>query len=167
MSDVDVRIKTTLLEQAVKVLKGTMYVKVGIQGSKGNKIHPGTKDDKTPLPVWKVGEIHEYGRPDLGIPQRSFLHWPLEDDFSVRWHELFGKKEIQEVFLKSKFAFFKTIAKAAMAVIDEAFQREGSSARKWQALNPQYANKKGSTKILVDTATMRRAISYRIVRGDD
>ena len=56
-----------ILAEAAKIRKKP-YVKAGITQAKGSKVRPDGK--KTTA---EIAQIHEYGAPDAGIPERSFV----------------------------------------------------------------------------------------------
>lgn len=56
-----------ILAEAAKIRKKP-YVKAGITQAKGSKVRPDGK--KTTA---EIAQIHEYGAPDAGIPERSFI----------------------------------------------------------------------------------------------
>jgi len=134
----------------MKKLAG-MTVVVGIPASK-NKKHAG--DGKT---VAEIGATHEYGVPEQGIPQRSFLRVPLMKK---------GKELIDSISKDLKFSKIDTtkalgkLGARGRNVVLEAFKTQGYG--KWKPLSQTTIEMKGSNKPLIDTGQLRQSITFEV-----
>jgi len=110
--------------------------------------------------IMTIGAIHEYGAGNN--PKRSFLRTPF----------IMHKKKINEFIAKQ---FERTIDGVK---VDDALGMVGAYCRnisvkafttkgygKWKALEPETVKRKGSSKPLIDTGTLRNAISW-VIRND-
>lgn len=142
---------TKQMEKELKILK-SKSVFVGLPKEKvGGKIYG---DGQT---IFSIGVSHEYGVPQIGLPQRSFL---------------------RGVFAGSK-EFFNSIAKQFKAVTDGrrgadqalgivgviavnrikgAFTSAGYG--KWKPIKPETKRRKGSSQILIDTGILRSSVDW-------
>lgn len=150
-----VKLDLSGLEELKKKLPKNMYAKVGIlsadnarEGKFGNA---------------ELGLIQEVGSFSRNIPARSWLMMPLTE----------RKKDIVK-FLQSKKAKdlvenadFETlltlIGFKAEEIIDEAFTSSGFG--KWKPNSPVTIKRKGSSRPLIDTSELRRAVSSEVVSG--
>jgi len=132
-------------------------VVVGIPASK-NKNHDG---EVTTLA--ELGAIHEYGAPDVNIPQRSFLRAPLAANVNELFKTL--SKDLKFSKIDTKTALGRLGAKGQSIVL-KAFntQNEGT----WISLKPKtVSNRKkgkgsGSVKPLIDTGQLRQGITFEV-----
>lgn len=132
-------------------------VVVGIPADK-NKKHDGTVTT-----VAELGAIHEYGAPEVGIPQRSFLRVPL----ASKSKELFASitKDLKFSKINTDTALGKLGARGQSVVL-QAFNTQDSG--KWPTLRPDTirARKKGtgsgSDKPLIDTGQLRQSITFEV-----
>ncbi len=132
-------------------------VVVGIPSDK-NKKHDGTVTT-----IAELGAIHEYGAPESGIPQRSFLRVPLAAK---------GKELIASISNDLKFSKIDTdkalgkLGARGQSVVLEAFNTQGIG--KWAPLKPSTINARkkgtggGSNKPLIDTGQLRHSITFEV-----
>lgn len=59
------------LREAAKLRKKP-FVKVGVTQARGSKLHTNERGEQVKT-VADIAAIHEYGAPDVGIPERSFI----------------------------------------------------------------------------------------------
>ena len=128
-------------------------VKVGIPADVG--FYP-----KTGKKLVEVATMHEFG---LGVPRRSFLRMPFE----------LKKKELQ----KSIKAAYRSVLKGGDTIVNlnklglvaqniskSAFKTGGYGH--WKPLEKETIERKGSSKILVDTSRLVQSVTYWIVKGE-
>jgi len=149
---VKVVIKLDGLESIAKAFKNKLpVVRIGVLGKDTRS------DGKTNA---EIGAAHEFGTST--IPQRSFLRMPLIEKLDSELDKSDLKKEdyLKEVIkTKSIVRFMKRIAKAAEAVVSQAFSTGGFGKwARWK--NPNYKNNSG--QLLVDTAQLRDSISSEV-----
>ena len=146
--------RTERLEKAMtKAKKKAVFV--GLPSEKiGGEIY---RDGQT---IMSIGAVHEYGAGNN--PKRSFLRTPF----------IMHKKKINEFIAKQ---FDRTMDGT---LIDDALDMVGAYCRnisvkafttkgygQWDELDPKTVERKGSSKILIDTGTLRNAISW-VIRND-
>lgn len=151
----DVLAHTQRMERTIKEMR-SKSVKVGLpKENVGGKVYG---DGWT---VLDNGLVHEYGTPD--IPRRSFLRTPF----------LLNEKAIREFIAKQgKAALNGDIEpKAAMSLIGikaqkislKAFDTRGYG--KWPDISEETKRRKGSSKPLIDTGTLRQSITWVVTDG--
>lgn len=139
---------------AIEEINNTV-VSVGIHEAEGSAAHEG--DDTWTLSVADIMGIHEFGAPESGIPERSWLRgWADENQDDAR------------AFLTDQIG--KSIASGAP--IRRAFERAGLRAvgqiqkriarRIAPALKPATIKRKGSSVPLIDSGQGRQAITYKV-----
>lgn len=141
-------------EQLEKLSK--QIVVVGIPANK-NKNHDGTVTT-----VAELGAIHEFGVPEAGIPQRSFLKIPL----TLKAKELFAfiDKDLKFSKIDTKKALGRLGAKGQSVVL-EAFKSQGNG--KWPQLRPDtLRNRKdkgvSGVSILRDSGQLVQSITFEV-----
>lgn len=146
--------RTERLEKAMTKAKNKA-VFVGLPSEKvGGEIY---RDGQT---IMSIGAVHEYGAGDN--PKRSFLRTPF----------LLKKKKINEFIAKQLERTLDGVS------VDDALGMVGAYCRnisvkafstkgygQWDELDPETVKRKGSSKILIDTGTLRNAISW-VIRND-
>lgn len=158
-----------LQQQMLQVSRRRKLVQVGLFADTANRrAEPGRIEDNPSL-----GAVHEFGlsftrkrdRATTTIPRRSFLQMPLslylknELDrirLSLGWYLTSAKKDgggAEE--------FLKRFGQAATDVVDRAFATGGFGH--WPALRPETIRRKRSAAILIETAQLRKAVSFRVV----
>jgi phage gpG-like protein len=162
--EITFKAKTNKLDKLIRKLNDTktLCVEVGILGPQARQIHPSTAEDEKKYPVGRIGRIHEYGEPKVNIPERSFLRWPIWDDLFWSLVQRYQGKSIVWNLLFERANFAAMLGATAVQVVQDAFDRGGSTKRTWKALNPKYARTKTTQQILVETETLRRSIGFRM-----
>jgi hypothetical protein len=151
---------TESLAKAINLAK-TKEIAVGLPKSSSltRKIYKkkGKGNSKT---VLDIGVIHEYG---LGKnPVRSFLRVPfakkksaIEQSLKISFQKVAEKGADPINQLERNGAFIKDISL-------QAFNNEGYGT--WQDIKSSTKKRKGSSKILTDTGTLKQSITY-VVRN--
>ena len=135
------------IRQMQQRLSQNKEVAVGLPADSGN--HP----DGMSLVL--LGAIHEFGAPKAGIPERSFLRVPLRS----------AQDELAKVFKQ----LMKQVA-AGDITFDQALNQLGAKGASIsqeaiaEGINPPNkpatVARKGSSKPLIDTGTLRQAITW-------
>jgi len=160
--EIKFEVKLNLNTDLVKaIFKDNTRVSVGILEPQASEPHIGKKGQDV-FPTATLGWLHEFG--EQGQKERSFIRWPLQDDFNTEWHRFYTDAALLNILLTNKSKFWDIIGKAALRAIDNSFKQGGSTKRKWPELNPRYALTKTSDFILVETAKLRRSITYQVKR---
>jgi len=145
---------TEMAEQLEKAKRQSVFV--GLPAEKvGGKVYG---DGMT---VIRIGAIHEFGVPKVGIPQRSFLRVP----FRIKQKEM--NKAIAKQFEEITNGRKVDIALGRIGVIATniskgAFRSDGYG--EWEPNDPETIARKGSSTTLVDTGILRSSITW-VVRG--
>lgn len=106
-----------------------------------------------------VGAIHELGSFTKGIPARSWLRMPLHQqttrilkDARRGAAELLARGEVVKVLAR--------LGEACDAAIQRAFNTGGFGL--WKELKAATIRRKHSTSQLIDTAQLRKSITYKV-----
>ena len=149
------------LEKLIKELKSPYYVDVGILGEASYE---------GGATIAGIGAVHEFGRLDGSIPERSFIRMPLTEKqaeiveelkASGKWQELAEKQDIK--------GLFKLIGIACEGVIAEAFDTGGFGT--WEDIKDEtkIAKARGGASdpsaILIDIGTLWNSISSKVGKG--
>lgn len=167
MSD-DTTINVTGLEKLLKALKTRTppTAKVGIIGDKNRphyaEVKAGQKAPKSIPTNAEVGAAHEFGAPARGLPQRSFLRWPIQERLQKEMESsgAFDYDTIAAVLKQGSVKPWLTkIAILAEGIVVGAFGTNGYG--KWAGWKtPGYQNNTGD--ILVDTTQLRNSITHEV-----
>jgi phage gpG-like protein len=148
------------LEQILKALKARPPVtRVGILGEKTTRHQGGKKHSPTNA---QIGAAHEYGAPEAGIPQRSFLRVPISDHLEEELEHAgaFGEDVLKEVVRTGNLIpFMKKVATVAEGIVAGAFETAGYGLwKKWKRKG--YHN--NANMLLVDTNQLRESIASEV-----
>jgi len=150
-NNVEINFDLSGLEQLKENLGQKINAKVGVLGDSASR-EGGEENNAT------IGATHEFGSFTKNIPQRSFLKMPIAENSdkltqSINFEEELTRKEgVKNIFEK--------MAVNAVAIVQTAFETGGYG--KWQPLSNQTIKKKKSASILIDTAQLRKSITYRV-----
>ena len=138
-----------------EALKDSYKTRVGLLGQKGSQ-------DRDGMTNADIGLIHEFGSITRGIPRRSWLRKPLEENIMkwVKSHAEEYKKYMEKGDLKK---WYLMLGLEAERIIQEAF----SSGYDWKPLSPKTVEKKKSEKILIDTSELRRSVSSQVLKAKE
>lgn len=105
-----------------------------------------------------IGLEHEFGSITKKIPSRSFLRMPLFDKLNM---DLIKSSNITKYIMEGKLEIFlKMLGVLGENIVQTAFETSGFG--KWKPLSIITILKKKSSKILIDTAQLRKSITSRI-----
>jgi hypothetical protein len=149
------------LEELVKNLKEKFYVDIGFLGEESETV-------EGDLTIAGIAAVHEFGTDKAGrgnkttIPKRSIIKMPLMKKqkeivkfVEKKYPELLSKGDIEGIF--------KLIGIAGEAQIQEAFDTGGFG--EWPQLADSTIKQKGSSAILIDEGTMRKAVTSKVGKG--
>jgi len=109
----------------------------------------------------EIGAVHEFGRNSKPkIPQRSFLWMPLKlylQDYVNKKSSVFNRL----ITLADMHTMYELLGITAENVVQSAFQTGGFG--NWPALSSVTIARKGSDKILIDTAQLLKWVTSRVV----
>lgn len=153
-----------------QMLKRTTDYAASLEAAKKRAVFVGLPKDKVGGKVYGDGRTiiangatHEYGAPQQGIPQRSFLRVPF----------LTKRKELNKAIAKQFEAVadgrdpdvaLGRIGVLATNVSKGAFTSLGYGT--WNPIQPETAAAKGSSQTLIDTGVLRGSITW-VVRSNN
>lgn len=147
-----------------QMLKRTTDYAAALEAAKKRAVFVGLPKDKVGGAVYgdgrtiiQNGATHEYGAPQQGIPQRSFLRVP----FNTKRKDL--NKTIAKQFEAVAEGRDPEVALGRIGVIATnvskgAFTSLGYGA--WSPIKPATAAAKGSSQTLIDTGILRGSITW-------
>ena len=144
---IDKKLKWMQLERDIKSIAAGSYTEVGYQGTK--------KEKNSDVTVVEVAIVQEFGTEDGAIPSRSF----------VRSYYDSNVKEITKFCKKSLNAMLsgRMTAKGALGLVGE-YVKSGIQKQIDKIFFPPLKDatikKKGSSKPLIDTGTMRASVTH-------
>ena len=146
-----------LMERARALAKGAT-VRVGVLDDAPKEVGEGEREG--PYSLLEIAAVHEFGAPDAGIPQRSFIRATI--DLKRTEIEALQTSLAQRVVageLDPSQALEQLGAKvASMCQLRIA---EGIEP----ALKPETIARKGSSKPLINTGQLRASITHRVMGG--
>lgn len=141
------------LESLIKKLNAKVYTKIGILG--GQSYEGGAT-------VAGIGAVHEFGRLDGSIPERSFIRMPIEEK-QANIAKMIKSKSAGYVKNGDMEGLFKLIGVSCEAAIQEAFDTKGFG--KWEAIKEETSRRKGGSEaVLIDDGTLRKSISSEVIK---
>ena len=154
----------TLQRQAEEL--GGLRAQVGLfQETAGRSVKRAGRLDNNP----QLGSVHEFGLSysilstgaTVVIPPRSWLRMPLALHLTKSIRESGALFWFTKLHTLGPRRMLQHLGVVGEEIIQEAFRTGGYGF--WKKLRPQTAKKKGSTKILIESAQLRKAISSRVV----
>lgn len=142
------------LENQAKQLN--RYVaKVGILGDKNFR-----SDSKQSNA--EIGATHEFGSFSKNIPRRSFLRDPFflfKREFGEKIRAIILKNSGKNGEIPNAKKIFDLIGAHGVALVQKSFATGGFG--KWKPLKQSTIDQKGSSAILIDTAQLRKSITFK------
>lgn len=124
-------------------------VKAGVLAKDGSQNH------SEGMTVFQIGMIHEFGVPEKGIPRRSFIRVPIENNIKEITKLIENNHRlVAENSMSAKVALNR-IGIKAQNTIKESFRNND-----WKPLKRATIKRKGSSKPLIDTGQLIGSISY-------
>lgn len=137
------------------------HVKVGVCQNDNKEYELKEGEERSPdgpLTLAEIGAIHEFGAPNAGIPERSFIRAGVQDRMvTIRSMFKTYAKKINKGEMTQQQAL-GLVGLQAQAGIQAKFT-DGTLAPN----APSTIAAKGSSRPLIDTGQLRAAISYEIV----
>lgn len=138
-------------------LQKNIKTRVGILGEDASK-----KEEGSNYTLSEIGAVHEFGSIKRNIPKRSFLKMPLElkvfdwvKENAWKYKELLEKNKVEN--------WYDSLGLIAQTIIQRAFTTRGFG--KWAPNSEKTIKMKGSDMPLINTSTMRRSISYKVLKN--
>lgn len=148
-------------------------VRVGVLGNKADRFDEDWNKSKLNNPT--LGLIHEFGIVAMGpapegkniprtsLPARSFLRMPLTN-YLPKEIDKIGRAVWRAIILKKGvLVALGDLGQIARNVVDRAFATGGFGY--WAPNSPRTIKRKGSSKPLIDSAQLRKSVSWRVDLG--
>lgn len=156
------------LQEIEKQLGKSMGVRIGILGdrsdresimrnSSGEAVQTG---EKSTLTNGDIGAIHEFGSYSANIPKRSFLMMPLELKVPGIARKL-GADFLAGLTAGNAKTQFKRMGVLFENIVRGAFNTGGYG--RWPDIKQSTKDRKGSSRILVDSAQLSGAITSKVI----
>lgn len=142
-----------LLERFKKLERFKLEIGI-MQKDKGGEIYPDTE-----VTVLRIADIHEFGRPGSGIPERSFVRATF--DSKEEYLSNYGA-DLVEKFIHGDItyeAMGNTLGEYIVGQIQETITRMTTPPLKPATIKA----KKGKTGVLIDSGKLRAAVTHRMV----
>lgn len=127
-------------------------IRVGYQDAEGRMLHP-----EAEISVAKLAAVHEFGSPEQGIPERSFIR------STITWHEVTIRQfEESQIALVAEGKIEPVEAMSAIgAFVCQAIRGRLENASAWAVPT------KNGEPPLTDTGTLARNLSWQVRRGSE
>lgn len=149
-----------------------IYERIKLLGAEGSHVKVGVLEGSGAaadgdISIAELAAIHEFGAPNAGIPERSFIR----STFTAKEAELVEiTKKLARAVLLGKMTIEKALAvlgEWSAAAIKKTIVDEETTGPEPQALKPATIAAKGSSVALVDTSRLLSAVTYKVVmRGE-
>ena len=167
-----VKVDLTGLNALLKGMDEHLVVRVGILGNKphskerhalgdlkkggGHNVSHETSE----LTNADIGLRHEKGVKSERLPRRSWLVDPLTDHIPEYFQKL-GHDVIEQMVKSQSIKAYTELGVVCMQIIQKGFDTGGYG--KWQGLSRMTIALKGSSKILIDSGQLAKAVSFDVV----
>lgn len=108
--------------------------------------------------VIEYAAYHEFGAPESGIPKRSFLRDPFDDDKGNVIKFMDSLVKIESTL--DADTIYKRAGEMAKGIVIRAFRSNGNG--KWQPLKEATISRKGSSVPLIDKGQLFQSITYEV-----
>lgn len=154
--DVNITLSAVGLDKLIKAFGSELpQVKIGILGDGARS---GSKQTNA-----EIGYRHENG---IGVPKRSFLREPLENNLAQYLEDsgAFDAEVLADVIKGGDVKpWMQKVGAVAEQVVADGFDSGGFG--QWQALSPRTLANKKNKMILVETTQLRNSISSEVEGG--
>jgi phage gpG-like protein len=153
MEKIEFQLDSATLDKLSKFVEKEMYVKIGVLNNEKREDGFGAAE---------LASVHEYGSVSRNIPRRSFLSKTMsnkQEEFEAEIKK--NMKRLREIIkTNGPEDLLNKIGAKWVGYVLETFEAEGPG---WTPLKPATIKRKGSSKILQDTATMKKSIMHEVV----
>lgn len=158
MIQTEVKTDTSYLDRLKKEIEiaKKLTLKVGLPKDVG--FYPKKESTDKPISVLLVGAKHEFGSPEDGTPQRSFLRLTVIKNRKLINNML--KKGFTNV-LDGNASAVTTMNKIGLLnqqLVQKTIKSQGFG--QWEKLKQETVEKKGDDQILVNTSRLFQSITY-------
>lgn len=151
------RAHMTMRDSAPNAIK-SLKARVALLARKVNVGIPVGKNEPDGTPMALVGAVHEFGSPENGIPERSWLRSGLR--INLPFFRSLNKRNLPSV-LKGEMQAETALAQLGAVAVGKV--QENITKGDFAPLKAQTIRRKGSSKPLIDSGNMRQSVTYQIV----
>lgn len=154
---VDDRVMQAIMKIARDLHTSPPEVRVGVFAAKGGA----TVADESGLSNVEKAAIHEFGAPEANIPERSFLRSTITQhsaDYAAMITKLAPKMLTGTLTAEQAF---NIIGAKIVADVNRKVRVEGVAP----PLQPETIARKGSSRALIDTASMIQSVTWVVLHG--
>ncbi len=168
-----VRMDMTGLKSLLANVQDRYVVRVGILGSKATEDHKrketgelakggGHKTGKETSPITnaEIGLRHEKGVKSDNLPRRSWLEEPLRDNLGDYFKQI-GSEAITYMLLEQPKRAYQELGIVCEQIVLKGFETDGYG--KWKPLSQFTIANKNSSRVLVDTAQLKKSVTSQVV----
>lgn len=140
--------------------KGIAALRERIKAAGGVSVRVGLPDGKTEkdgTPLTTLGFVHEFGAPQKGIPERSFMRSTMHEQ-GKKYAETMGKG-LRDI-ANGKTTANEVLGKVGVVATGDVQAKIASGD--FVALDPKTIKRKGSSKPLIDTGQLRQSVAWEI-----
>lgn len=150
-----------IVELGSKLGRGDHEVKVGVFSS----LKGGGDADASGLTQVAKAAIHEFGAPEAGIPQRSFLRATFDGHYPT--YVGLVRKLLPLVILgkMQERQMFDIVGAQAVTDINKRVRQAQGPAYDFAPLKPETIARKGSSRPLIDTGRMLASVTWVTLTG--
>jgi len=152
-------------KKELAVLRHKPFVKVGILEKDYVEEKKVSAEEKTggswPKTLGAVAVYNEFGAPNAGIPERSFIRW-THDEKRDKWTE--ETKRLKSLVIAGKMNVKKALGVIGLMIQADIQERIASNVPPPD--KPETIARKGSSVTLINTSQLRTGVHYEVVNAD-
>lgn len=136
-----------------------LEVAIGLPRDKAESIYYTDEKGDNKITLYGVGQIHEHGSPEAGIPQRSFINQPAE----MHSNDLFKFANSKAVDINNGLT-----AKTILSLTGELMRGyivkhiKSNGSGKWAPLKEETIKRKGSSAPLIHHGQLWQSITWEV-----
>lgn len=168
-----VTLDMTGLKSLLSNIEERYVVRVGILGSQATEEHQRketgelaqggghkTSKEKSSITNAEIGLAHEKGVKSQNLPRRSWLEEPLTDHLSDYFQQV-GAEAIAYILTAQPKKAYEDLGLICEQIILKGFESDGYG--KWKPLKQATIIAKNSSRVLVDTAQLKKSVTSMVV----
>lgn len=136
-----------------------MEVAIGLPKDKAERIIYKDENGENTITLYGVGQIHEFGAPEAGIPKRSFIHQPAEM-YSAELFKFANSKVIDINNGLSPKDILSLTGEMMRGFMVRHIKSNGSGT--WAPLKPETIKQKGSSAALIRNGQLWQSITWSV-----
>ena len=148
-----------LQELSDRIKSGAAQVKVGVPKGPVAMERVGDKIASTGTPLALVAATHEFGAPEVGIPERSFLRAMIHDSANREYFKQINGQSLKAC-LHGQMDETQALTRLGVAAVGRVQQQIRNG--EYEPLKQATIDRKGSSKPLIDTAQLIQSISFEL-----